>query len=594
MRQNEDSSLAKGGWDPRARAEYAGRPAEYLTDILGVEFLTVDQKRLLGEMQTYMRLAAAAANATGKTFLVAAFGVYWMDAVGSFISETTGEPEGAKWILTGPSADNVMNLWREALGHMRRAQQRGFPMGGLYSELSIKWLIRDDWLIEPITPPRSSKEAQQHGAAGRHHKNLLITVDEAAGVDRSRYMALEGIASGASNRIILTFNPTEVASPAKDAYDDPSWFNSRLSAFGHPNVIERREVVGGAISHLTVERRIRRQCDDLGDFIPGENEPDPDFHDFLWRMHPEAGTPEASNMVERANLNEVITVGNTEYTVLGYRDAPIRIYRPDGQFMPQTLGLFPVEGASTLFPTADLDKAVQLWRELQATRPERPPDRVGLDPAEEGGDEPMTAPLWLLDRGVERAADGTLKPRTLYYYGRLRPTPAGMGHVVADGAVMLYGRSPVFVVDAIGVGSGAENALEREHGCKTIRFKGSHGAMGMRGEDDPEFLNRRAAAYWHFSKLLRAGLVALPDDQLLYRQLQATTYDFLRGRLRIIPKDKLIQKLGVSPDRADAVVMAPVEDLDTGTAGRGYFSASGGLKNRKRGFDPVAYYGGRS
>lgn len=575
--EDSKSELATPGWDPAHRRKYADDPRAYLADILGIKQLTGDQEDLLWKMHHDHRVAAAAANAVGKTFEVAAYGVFYMDSWGSQLDEETGEPQGAVWLMTAPTGDQIFELiWGEALGHIRRAKRLGWQMGGFYSERSVKWRIREDWRVEGISPPRRTGEEQQHGGSGRHHRNLLYTIDEAAGVDHSRFRAAEGIASAATNKIILTFNPTEVVSPAKDAYDSAGYVNARLSAFDHPNVVHRKESIPGAISHIRTESRIKDWCEDRGPYEKGVNDPDPAFMDFLWNMHPHFGTDEAADIPEPRPFDEAIEIDGKEYRVLGHADGELRVYRPDFRFLPTVMGYFPADETGSLFPPAFLQKAEELWEEM--IPPGGRPSQIGVDPAEEGGDEPIMCPAWHLESGIR-------------YIGRLRSVRPGLPKRMAGDIYLPFSKGPRYVVDAIGVGSGVENELDETYGADTYRFKSSHTGKIPRKDDEPEFLNRRAVAYWRASMLVKQGKAALPKDPVLRRQLLATTYDFQQGKVRIIPKEKLKEVLGgQSPDRADAFVLSVYEDSEKRSAG-GYQATKGGrARGRLPKMDPLEYY----
>lgn len=548
--------------------------------MLDVRELSADQNRLIEFMEKRHRVAAAAANAVGKTFLEGAYGVYWMDAVGSRLDAETGEPEGALWLLTAPVGDQIFELvWGEALKHIRRAARKGFQMGGFYSERSVTWRIREDWRIEGIAPPRRAGEEQQHGASGRHHKNLLYTLDEAAGIEAARYRAAEGIASGLTNKIILMFNPTEITSAAKDAWDDAGYDNIRISALDHPNVVARREVIPGAISHARTEARILNWCEDRGVLKPGIVEPDPAFNDFLWSMHPWARLEERrADVPDPMPRDETLTLHGREYRVLGHADGEIRVYRPDDRFSPTVLGLFPADKDSQLFPEAHLQKAQELWADIQRSGGVAgAPTRVGLDPAEEGGDEPSAAPTWHLANGI-------------HYTHYLRPLKPARPKELAAEAYGIFGRAPTYVVDAIGIGSGVENELDSEYGVQTIRFKSSHSGKVSRREGEPEFGNRRAAAYWRASVLLKDARVALPPDPVLRKQLGAITRFFRQGKLFIVDKAELKKQLGMSTDRADAWVMSLWEDAAKRVAGAVQTPTG---PRRGRVVDPYEFYANR-
>src|SRR5690606_12301267 len=81
--RRSDSGTSTSGWDPTERAKYARDPWAYFHDILFIHQLTEDQNRLLEAVVNGTRVLAKAANAVGKTHLLAALGVFLMDAVGS-------------------------------------------------------------------------------------------------------------------------------------------------------------------------------------------------------------------------------------------------------------------------------------------------------------------------------------------------------------------------------------------------------------------------------------------------------------------------------------------------------------------------------
>jgi len=57
--------------------------------------------------------------------------------------------------------------------------------------------------------------------------------------------------------------------------------------------------------------------------------------------------------------------------------------------------------------------------------------------------------------------------------------------------------------------------------------------------------------------LLEDGLIALPRDEALFDELAAIRWRATsNGKIQIEPKDDLKNRLGRSPDRADAVVLA--------------------------------------
>jgi hypothetical protein len=83
-----------------------------------------------------------------------------------------------------------------------------------------------------------------------------------------------------------------------------------------------------------------------------------------------------------------------------------------------------------------------------------------------------------------------------------------------------------------------------------------------RTEDNQlRFFNVRTEAYWRFREALNpdrpeGSPIMLPNDKELLADLTAPMYSVERGGIKLEPKDKLVKRIGRSPDKGDAVVMA--------------------------------------
>jgi len=504
-----------------------------------------------------------------NTYVLAALGVWFMDAVGAQLDDE-GREQGARWIMTAPDASTVEStVWAQALELIGRAERNGYPMPGEYSEKSVLWRVRPDWFVEKLSPPKRVGQEQQHGAAGRHATNLLITIDEGPGVDAARYRAAEGMASGATNKIVVAGNPTEPIGPYADRATNGEYTVVRISSFNHPNVIERREVIpGGAISHITIDRAIKSQCLDRGEFEPGRNEPDPAFFDFLYRLHPLVGTDQQDNIKDpKPVLNEWVEVGGQRYRVLGHADAPLHVFRPDSRFLSSRMGHFPLESQTGLFPSPFIDRMFERWLEMnkngeirELERERRGYDRVGLDPAEEGGDVPLAYPMWRMGN--------------LNVFDFPRDLRRGLDREIAAQVYQLFGKKPEYIVDVIGVGSGVGTRLD-DYGCRVERFKASESAWNDEEDGEPEFYNKRAAAFWRASILVKQGKVACPPDAELKAELMAHRTEYRNGKLLVTPKKKLREILGRSPNKADAFVQALWDERERDEGGALYIPTGG-------------------
>ena len=72
--------------------------------------------------------------------------------------------------------------------------------------------------------------------------------------------------------------------------------------------------------------------------------------------------------------------------------------------------------------------------------------------------------------------------------------------------------------------------------------------------NDPRYENKRSEMYFEAIDWIRRG-GALPDCPELVAALSQTTYSFRGDRLLLEPKEQLKQRLGYSPDDADAFAL---------------------------------------
>jgi hypothetical protein len=116
---------------------------------------------------------------------------------------------------------------------------------------------------------------------------------------------------------------------------------------------------------------------------------------------------------------------------------------------------------------------------------------------------------------------------------------------------------PRVVIDDAGLGGGVTDRL-REIGVTVEAFNG-----GATPNEPDLYPNRRSEAWFAFAEQLSS--IDLDDDDQLAADLVAPKYSLdSRGRRVVEPKDRTKQRLGRSPDRADAVLMAFAPALPMG------------------------------
>ncbi len=92
-------------------------------------------------------------------------------------------------------------------------------------------------------------------------------------------------------------------------------------------------------------------------------------------------------------------------------------------------------------------------------------------------------------------------------------------------------------------------------------FKGAEATARRAIDGRIRFTNKRSAAYWLFREALDPGQpggspIALPEDNMLMADLTAPTFSPTPNGIKIEVKESVVERLGRSPDRGDAVVMA--------------------------------------
>jgi hypothetical protein len=110
-------------------------------------------------------------------------------------------------------------------------------------------------------------------------------------------------------------------------------------------------------------------------------------------------------------------------------------------------------------------------------------------------------------------------------------------------------------VDTIGVGWGLAGLLRKEFKAEGVAIEGV--SFARRSNFPKRFVNIRAEAWWHGRELSRDGkwsLANLDDDAIA--ELTMPRYLEKNGRILVEPKEDVKERLGRSPDIADAVLLA--------------------------------------
>ena len=231
------------------------------------------------------------------------------------------------------------------------------------------------------------------------------------------------------------------------------------------------------------------------------------------------------------------------------------------RFRSRVLGKFPERGEDSLIAMSDIEEAVYEghpspqqtaggydWSELflPGKGTASGSAAIGVDVARFGSDRSVVA----VRRGevVEEIS----------VFAQL-DTMAVAGSVVAS---VRKHRPRLVNVDEVGIGSGVVDRL-REQG---IPVRGVNGAAAPWRDDD--CANLRAEGYRALAERFRSRRIRIPDDPELIAELAALRYRYnSRGNLIIEGKDEIRSRGLPSPDKADALMLAFLDDRGDGFTG---------------------------
>jgi hypothetical protein len=221
-------------------------------------------------------------------------------------------------------------------------------------------------------------------------------------------------------------------------------------------------------------------------------------------------------------------------------------------FHNRVLGEFHAGDEDSVIPLSWLEEAIERWHvwDRQGRPSPGGPHWVGVDVGR-GGDETVRA----IRDGSTVILHGDQGRNTMRTVSLVQDTP---------------GRA---IIDVIGVGAGVYDRL-REVGAGPLAYTGSGKTTVRDRSGKLGFINIRSAAYWHLRELLDPEydpVLALPPDDKMISDLTTPTWTITSGvppKIKIETKDDVVKRLGRSPDRGDAVVMAMWADRYQGSGNR--------------------------
>lgn len=450
------------------------------------------QQEIVEAVFKYRSVAVKSCNATGKSYIAARVAHAFLDL----------HPHSLV-VSTAPTARQVRDvLWREvgATHTMSR-----FPLGGHLTQLGLEY--DKDWFAVGLSTTEPEK------FFGYHSDYILVIVDEASGVDEKIYKGVRAITPNENAHTLLIGNPTNPDGTFYQAFTDPRVKTFTISAFDSPNL---------------TANNITNIQDLITIFTPPDGVDPVDHNPKFDLPYPALISP--TTVYER-------------YMEWG-AESP--------WFEALILGQFPSQAEFSLIPLNLIQASMdEEYRKEHGWNVEHGPLEYGVDVARFGMDKTVIAPR----RGgfVEQ----------LVSWAKLDTNTTA--ERIVD-SLSMNDWACIIKVDDTGVGGGVTDALRRmkrekgDNDKERLRYRVVPIDFGSGTTNPLKFYNKRAEMYWNLRQMFIDHKIALPKDQELANELASIQFKPFAGKdgqiIKIESKDDIRARLGKSPDKADALVLA--------------------------------------
>lgn len=488
---------------------YQNDPIGFGERVLGDKYTEGIRQVMLSVRDNPVTIARSG-NAVGKSHCAARIAAWFFSVF----------QDSKVYMTAAPPVDNLRRvLWGE-LDKLYETHPDVF-MG---VKRNVLFMTRgpESFMLGVAIPTSGTDKDREAKFSGKHAPHILFIVDEGDAVPDEIYDGIESCMSGGYARLLILFNPRSAQGPIYEKERDGEANVVHLSAFDHPNVLTGENVIPGAVTRDVTVRRINEwthalplgerpteNCFEVPQFLVGVSAPGQDGVNYP-PLQP------------------------------GWRRVE------ENSFWYMVMGVYPPQGETQLISSAWVNTARKRWDEYVALHGEVPPAGEeplgGLDIAEMGGDNNSLCfryggfvkrfQTWQSvdpDRAAERAVDFCER----------------------EGCLQVF-------VDGIGVGASVAPRVSRLAKDKRLR------AFSVKVSEKPttsieigEFYQLRDQLWWSLREWLRTDPQAmLPPDPYLLEELKCPTYEPIEsGKIKVMSKNTLRDRLRRSPDRADALCL---------------------------------------
>jgi hypothetical protein len=476
---------------------YVDDPIGFCIDVLGVETLTDEQKKLLLSIRDNRITNCQAANSVGKSYIMSC-------AVLHHVFSKRG-----LCFTTAPSLQQTKDLlWREIRILYDKNRHK---LGGSRGELFVRYSE------EAKAIGFTARHTDAASFQGRYATFFLVLIDEADGISPVIDEAFESCLTGSQNRGVRIGNPLNPGSAFSKAC---AISHMKIPAFSHPNVAWAYDLCEDGIHRLKPEvaAQILKP--------PSEQKDDPVKPQETW-----------DTSLPRDLIPGAISIRWIEMARVKYGEKSVF-------WQSRIEAEFPSDSVEEIISSTLLGEA--------RFRYDCNPKYWDMQALNYG----WTVSVDVADR-VDRHAIALWRGHVLYEVKIIETIGDDEDISRLENQIKFCVKTrdvnARIVVDRVGVGAGLLSSLKsqgyRAEGC----------AFGERAEDSSTFANKKIELYWKFREGLRAGEIAiapLENEQIVFEELMAVRYNSnTEKQIFCEAKDKVRSRLGRSPDGGDAVVM---------------------------------------
>lgn len=467
------------------------------------EKYTDDIKKLMISVRDNPVTIAISCNAPGKTHGAARIAAWFYKAF----------PNSQVYTAAAPPESNLKKLLWGEIGEIIEKHPNLFKKD-TYTYLNIGRSSKS-FLTGVIIPSTGTEQQREAKFSGKHAPYILFIVDEGDAVPDEVFRGIDSCMSGGYARLLIMFNPREETGAVYRMIRDKQANVVHLSVFNHPNVKTGEDIFPGAVTRETTVRRVNEWCRPLH-----KND------------KPTSGCFELPSFL----AGEVArSKAGVDYPPL--KPGWYRVVEPAFSYM--VLGEYPAMGSNQLISKEWTARARSRYDIYVAEFGDRPPVGAsgiqGQDVADSGDDDNASCfryggfvePL-ITWRGVDTIVTGER--------AAAEHDSRGIDRVYVDGT---------------GVGAGVAPAMTRL-GCHAVKVMVA--SKPTEKTEIGEFKILRDQLWWKIREWLRTDPGAmLPPDELLLEELHTPTYTVQNGKVQVMKKDDIKDKIRRSPNRADAL-----------------------------------------